>query len=263
MRRALFVVVPVVAAVLSAAIFVLHKPGEPTIVAYLPGGAKKVWEEAIPIFEREHHVKVVAVFGSCGKLLYQAYLAKEGDVISLTNPFMKKAEEYGIVEKPEYVACFLPAIIMRKDEHLNIRSLKDLAKANVRIVMCNLKSCTLGKYFYYVLKKEGLWDEIENKVATFVANFPQMMSVLLIGDADVALGWNVGAYWYPGKFVAVPVLAKGPFEPCLQVAVLKFSKHKKLAEEFVRFLLSPTVWKLFKKYGYLKHEELVKLFSSG
>lgn len=229
------------------------------ILVYLPAAGKKVWEKVVPMFEKETGIKVNVIYGSSGKLLEQAYLTQKGDLLgSATPPYIDRAVKYGIVYKGtvKYVACMLPAILITKGS--KVKSLEDLTKDGVRIAMCDPESCAVGKYFKYMLEKMGLWDKIKKNIVVYTVNFSKLVTTLLMGNVDAALGWNVAAYWYPGRIVSINLKPLGPYKPCITIAILKFSNNYEYAKKFENFLLSTNVLKIFENYGYLPPEKVVR-----
>jgi len=257
-KRALTAVV-LAASLVLIAVYALHNGGDKHILVYLPAAGKKVWERVVPIFERETGIRVDVVYGSSGKLLEQAYLTRKGDVLgSATPPYMNKAVKYGIVYKNtvKYVACMLPAILTTKGS--KVRSLEDLTKDGIRIAMCDPESCAVGKYFKYMLEKMGLWDKVKKNVVVYTVNFSRLVTTLLMGNVDAALGWNVAAYWYPDRIISINLKPLGPYKPCITIAILKSSSNLEYAKKFENFLLSDEVSKIFENYGYLPPREAVK-----
>jgi len=237
--------------VVALATHVINNSSKKTLLVFLPAAGKRVWQELIPLFEKRYGVEVEAVYGSSGRLLQQAYVSERGDVLgSATPPYMNKAVEYGLVypETVSYVACMRPAILVPKD--VNVSGLDDLIKRGIRILMCDPEGCAVGKFFKYALAKEGLWEKISKKVVGYTENFSKLIAALLVGKAEAALGWDVAARWYPGKLKAVPLDLAGPYEPCIEVAVLKSTKNLGLAKLFVKFITSKEALEKCREYGY-------------
>ncbi len=252
--QALGVAIAVIA-LLGALALVHARPHEDKLLVYLPAAGKKVWEQLVPLFEKKYGINVIAVYGSSGKLLSQAYLSRKGDLLgSATPPYLEKAVKLGIVypNTVKYVVCMLPAILVHKNS--NIKSLNDLMKPGVKIAMCDSQSCAVGKYFKYMLEKMGIWNKIKKNIVVYTENFAKLVSVLLMGNVDAALGWNVGAYWYPNRLKAINLKPLGPYKPCITLGILKFTNNFNMAKKFEDFITSPLAIKLFAKYGYVSPE---------
>lgn len=241
--------IALVTVLLAIAMLALLPRGGKYLIAYLPAAGIKAWPKVISLFEKEYSVKVNAIYGSSGFLLHQAYASNTGDVLGSATPiYMKKALKMGLVlpNSVVEVACMEPAILYRKGRNY---TLTDLLKPGVKIAMCEPENCAVGKFIKYMLVKMGIWDKIKKNIVVYTENFAKLVTVLRLGEVDVALGWNVAAKWYEDLGYT---LLKGPmpYKPCITVGVLKFSKNKDLAFKFVHFLKSDEVKHIFKSLGY-------------
>ncbi len=221
----------------------------PQLEVYLVAAAKKVWTEILPVFEKKYGVRVEAIYGSSGRLLSQLEITKRGDVFTSASPhYMRVALSKGLVEGAYPIACYVPAIIVRKDS--NIKSLQDLINKNVKIALCDTESCAVGRFVKKTLVINGLWDRIKDKVVVYTENFVKLVSVLLSGKVDAIIGWNIAHWWYPNQTKLVKLDLKLPYLPCIYVAKVKGASP--LADKFLEFLNSTYVKEVFyNKYHYV------------
>ncbi len=232
-----------------SAVVTLTGQSKPQLRVYLVAAAKKVWNEILPVFEKEYGIKVEAIYGSSGRLLAQLEITRRGDVFTSASPYyMTQALRKGLVENAYPIACYVPAIIVRKDS--DIRSLNDLLSKNVKIALCDTQSCAVGKFVKKMLIMNGLWDKIKGKVVTYTENFVKLIAVLLAGKVDAIIGWNIAHYWYPNQTKLIPLNLRLPYLPCIYVAKVKGASP--LADKFLEFLNSTYVKEVFfKKYHYM------------
>lgn len=251
MKERAGIAIAIVAMAIAIAFISLTIHSEKTLVVFLPAAGEKAWNVIVPMFEKEKGVKVEAIYGSSGFLLNQAYLSRRGDVLGSATPvYMKKALELGLVypSSVRTIACMRPAILFRKGKNY---TLNDLLKPGVKIAMCEPHNCAVGKFIKYMLEKMGIWNKIKKNIVVYTENYAKLVAVLRMGTVDVALGWDVAAKWYNDLNFT---LLKGPipYKPCITVGILKTTKNKRLAEEFVNFLLSKEAQEVFRKLGYTR-----------
>ncbi len=247
MKRAAALILVLV--IVAVAIIALTPKGGKYLIAYLPAAGIKAWPKIISLFEKKYSVKVNAIYGSSGFLLHQAYATNTGDVLGSATPvYTKKALRMGLIlpNSVVEVACMRPAILYKKGENY---TLADLLKPGVKIGMCEPENCAVGKFIKYMLVKMGIWDKIKKNVVVYTENFAKLITVLRLGEVDVALGWNVAAKWYD-DLAYTPLRGPMPYKPCITIGVLKFSKNKELAFKFVNFLKSDEARQIFRDLGY-------------
>jgi molybdate transport system substrate-binding protein len=142
-------------------------------------------------------------------------------------------------------------IIVPADSKLAISSPKDLLKADVkRIALAEPSSVPVGVYTSKYLTDEGLWDQVKPKVvpvqdvrATLAAVESGNVEAGFVYKTDAALSKKV-------KIVYEVPVDKGP-KITYPVAIIKESKHKDTARDFLNHLQTSGSKDLFKKYGFI------------
>ena len=142
-------------------------------------------------------------------------------------------------------------IVVPSDSRLEIASAKDLLQAKVkRIAMAQPTSVPAGIYARKYLQEEGLWQRLVAKVIPVLDVRAALASV---ASGNVAAGFvyrTDAAISNKVKIAyAVPV-QQGP-KITYPVAVLKESKEKDSARDFINFLRGPTAKETFKKFGFI------------
>jgi molybdate transport system substrate-binding protein len=142
-------------------------------------------------------------------------------------------------------------IIAPTDSKLAISSPRDLLKAHVkRIALAEPSSVPVGVYSSKYLTDEGLWDQVKPKIvpvqdvrATLAAVESGNVEAGFVYKTDAALSKNV-------KLVYEVPIDKGPKITYL-VAIVKDSKRKDAARDFMSYVQSPAAKDAFKKYGFV------------
>jgi molybdate transport system substrate-binding protein len=142
-------------------------------------------------------------------------------------------------------------IIIPADSKLALSSPKDLLKADVKkIALAEPSSVPVGVYSSKYLTDEGLWDQVKSKIvpvqdvrATVAAVESGNVEAGFVYKTDAAISKKV-------KIVYEVPVDKGP-KITYPVAVVKESKQKNAARDFLSYLSSPAAKDAFKKYGFV------------
>lgn len=142
-------------------------------------------------------------------------------------------------------------IIVPADSKLSLSSPKDLLKAGIkRIAIAEPTSVPVGVYSSKYLAGEGLWRQVKPKVvpvqdvrATLASVESANVEAGFVYKTDAAVSRKVKiAYEVP--------IDKGP-KITYPVAIVKESKRKEAARDFLNFVQNPASKELFKKYGFI------------
>jgi molybdate transport system substrate-binding protein len=142
-------------------------------------------------------------------------------------------------------------MIVSAHSKLGLSSPKDLLKADVkRIALAQPSSVPAGVYSKKYLTDEGLWSKVEAKIvpvqdvrATLASVESGNVDGGFVYKTDAALSKNV-------KIVYEAPLEKGP-KIIYPVAIVKDSKRKEAARDFLDFLQSSSSKKLFQRFGFI------------
>lgn len=143
------------------------------------------------------------------------------------------------------------AIIVPADSKLAISSPKDLLKADIKkIALAEPSSVPVGVYTSKYLTDEGLWDQVKPKVvpvqdvrATLAAVESNNVEAGFVYKTDAAISKKV-------KIVYEVPIDKG-LKITYPAAIVKESKRKHAARDFMNYLQSPVAKEAFKKYGFV------------
>ena len=142
-------------------------------------------------------------------------------------------------------------IIVPADSKLALSSPKDLLKPDVaRIALAEPSSVPVGVYSKKYLADEGLWDKVKAKVVPVQDVRATLASV---GSGNVEAGFvykTDAAVSKKVKIVYEVPIDKGP-RIIYPVAIVKDSKKKEAARDFMNFVSSPASKDAFKKYGFV------------
>jgi molybdate transport system substrate-binding protein len=142
-------------------------------------------------------------------------------------------------------------IIVPADSKLAISSPKDLLKAEIkRIALAEPSSVPVGVYSSKYLAAEGLWNQIKPKVVP-VQDVRATLASVESGNVEAGFVYKTdAAVSKKVKIVYEVPIDKGP-KITYPVAIVKESKRKDAARDFLSCVSSAPAKETFKKYGFV------------
>ena len=141
-------------------------------------------------------------------------------------------------------------IIVPSDSKLAIASPKDLLKSEVKRIALAEPPVPVGAYSSKYLEAEGLWDNIKPKVVP-VQDVRATLASVESGNVEAGFVYKTdAAVSKKVKIVYEVPIDKGP-KIVYPVAIVKESKRKDTARDFLNYVQTPASKELFKKYGFV------------
>jgi molybdate transport system substrate-binding protein len=142
-------------------------------------------------------------------------------------------------------------IIVPADSKLAITSPKDLLKADIkRIALAEPSSVPVGVYSSKYLTDEGIWDQVKLKIVP-VQDVRATLASVESGNVEAGFVYKTdAAVSKKVKIVYEVPIDKGP-KITYPVAIVKESKRKDAARDFMSYVQSPAAKDAFKKYGFV------------
>jgi molybdate transport system substrate-binding protein len=142
-------------------------------------------------------------------------------------------------------------IIVPADSKLAIGSPKDLLKPEVkRIALAEPSSVPVGVYSSKYLSDEGLWEKVKPKVVP-VLDVRATLASVESGNVEAGFVYKTdAAISKKVKIVFEVPIDMGP-KITYPVAIIKESKRKEAARNFMNFVISPASKRIFEKYGFV------------
>lgn len=225
-----------------------------TLLVYCGAGLKKPMTEIAGIFEKEHNVKIEYTFAGSAQLLSQAELSKKGDVF-----IVGSMDSYGVALKKELVfegkpvAYHIPVIGIPKDNPANIKSLEDLSKSGIKVILGDEKANAIGKAAQRIIKKSGL-EGINNNVVAKTSTVNELGTHLSMGDADACIiTLDAAVNNDDVEYIEIPEDINSI--ETIPVGALKSSQDINISNQFVDFVASDEGKEIFKKHGFPPVEE--------
>lgn len=230
-----------------------------TLTGFIGSVTKPVMEKIITLYQEKTNVEVIVQYGGSGTLLSQMKLSQMGDIYLAGSPdFMEKAKKEKIVDPAsiKIVAYLIPSINVQKGNQKKILSLRDLTREDIQLVIANPQTVCVGLYAIEVFETNKLSDLIKPRIKSYTESCEKTANLIALGGADAVMGWEVFANWEPDKIETILLKPEEiPRISYIAIAVSTFAKNKKLAEDFVNFVVSSAGKKKFKEKGYLTDEQ--------
>lgn len=222
--------------------------------------------EIIKNYEKETGVKVNVIYGGSGTLLSQMELTKKGDVYLCGSPdYIKIGGNRGLLIQgtDRIISYLVPAIIVPRENPKNIQKLEDLTKKNVQVGMGNPETVCLGLYGIELLDYNNLLEKVLPNVVVFAKSCEDTATICVLKKVDAIIGWDVFESWNPKDVKWIKIDKKKiPRLAYIPIAIPVFVKDRKLAENFINYVLSSDKsGKIFKKWGYLSDEKKAKKYA--
>jgi molybdate transport system substrate-binding protein len=142
-------------------------------------------------------------------------------------------------------------IVVPKDSNLAIAAPKDLLKPEVKkIALADPAAVPVGVYTSKYLTDEGLWDKVKSKIVP-VQDVRATLAAVESGNVEAGFVYKTDAVISNKVRIGYEVpIEKGP-KITYPVAIVKESKKKDTARDFMNFLFSPASKAMFKKFGFV------------
>ncbi len=241
-----------------------------TLTIFVGAASKPATEEAIKLFEKETGVTVDAAFGGSGFVLSQMILARKGDIyFPGSSDYMEKAKKEGYVypDTEKVVVYLVPAINVQKGNPRNIKTLKDLTRPGIRVAIANPQGVCVGAYAVEIVENNFSPSEREKflrNLINYTGSCSKTAAAISLKAVDAVIGWRVFEYWGPDRIETIPLKPKEISRiGYIPIAISTFTRQRKLAREFIDFMLSERVKAIFRKYNYFMTPEEAESWIGG
>lgn len=216
---------------------------------YSGAGLKKPMEDIAAIFEKENNVDVEFNFAGSGQLLAQLETTRKGDAFIVgSDVAYNAAHQKGLVGEAYSISHHTPAIVVLKGNSHDIRSLEDLAKPGIKVVLGDAKANAVGKTAQAILAKNGL-EKINDNVVSTANTVNEMVIQMTLGNADAMIATKDSVF-NNEKVEVIEIDSSQNIDQIVTGAVISTSKNPALSKAFMEFTASPAGKDIFAQYGF-------------
>jgi molybdate transport system substrate-binding protein len=165
--------------------------------------------------------------------------------------YVDQAAQADMILSQRSVCYWVPTILVRKGNPKGIRGLKDLLKPGTKLGLGDPDACAIGRTSKKILEKNNIkWEDVEENLAFPSLTVNELGMQIQAKSLDAVIVWDAVAKYYSdyGDEILIP-LEKNVIST-IDIGVLKFTKHKELAEKFVDFVNSEAGKAILKKHRY-------------
>jgi molybdate transport system substrate-binding protein len=222
------------------------------LLLYCGAGIRPPADDLIETFGREHNVKIVTDYAGSEVLLSKIRLTQRGDLYMPGDRYyVDQARREEMIFSQQSVCYWVPTILVPKGNPKNISGLEDLLEAGLKLGVGDPNACAIGRTTKRIFAKNGIrWEEVENNLTYQSLTVNELGMQIQAGSLDAVIVWDAMARYYSEYGDQVPIGAEKNIISTIDVGVLKFTKNRKLAEKFVRFLTSEGGQGIFAKHNY-------------
>jgi molybdate transport system substrate-binding protein len=213
-------------------------------------------QEITARFQKETGKTVKVIYGSSGNFFEQIQNGAPFDMFFSANlDYPKKLEAAGLTEPGSYHEYAKGKIVVwvLNDSKINLNSgLRAMLDPRVKkIAIANPLHAPYGQAAVSAMQKEGIYEKVKDKFV-LGENISQTASLIVSGAADigvVALSLASSPNMKDkGRYAEIP---RDQYPPIAQaVVILKSSKNKAVAQQFLSYMQSPAIADLLKQYGF-------------
>ncbi len=211
-------------------------------------------QELATQFATNHHAQVEFDLGGSETLLPKILTGVRADLFVCHDPFEEKLKAAGKWTNTAVVGYLEPIVAVRPGNPKSIRTLSDLAKADLKIGIGDPRYSTCGELFVNALRERGQYGAVMKNVVLQARSHAEIANGLVLGPLDAVVVWNFVVGLYPGKLEVVPT---GITYPPTRVTVLGLtsSDNPALRDAFLDWCQQPVVQETFRRYGYRREKE--------
>lgn len=229
---------------------------EGTVTVAVDGALQKNFEDSlIPLFtEKYPDVTLKCIYGSSSELKKKIENEEESvDVfLSVTESDMNYLKEKSLLDD-SLTTPFLKnriVLIASADNTLGFTEFADIVNANT-IAIANPERIQVGKDAETTLVNINAWDQIKSKTS-FATSGAEVLNWVALGKADVGIVYLTTAMGASDRVsVIAKASAKDDLENVIPVGIVKNTQNRDAAKEFIKFLKSHNVIKIFTDEGFI------------
>lgn len=215
---------------------------------------KDAFSEIGEIYKTKTGKAIIFNFGASGALQKQIESGAPVDVFaSAGEKQMDELESQSLIEQAtrrDFARNTL-VLVVSADSKISFESFSDLAKAEVqKITVGNPKTVPAGQYTEQLFEKMNLKASLQEKLIS-AEDVRQVLDYVARGETDAGVVYATDARFAGEKVRVAAIAPENAHAPIFYpIAVVKDSKNKQAAREFVELVSSAEGQGILQKYGF-------------
>ena len=242
MRRPIRALIVVVAILAASALAATARPQSEPLTIYAAASLTDVFRA----FDSSQRYS----FGGSNTLETQIRNGAPADIFASAAPLnTQRLFRDGLVEKPATFTANRLALIVPKSNPAGIRSVYDLRRKPVKLVVAG-PAVPVGAYTRSVLKKMGLLSVLA-KVVSQESDVRAVTGKVALGQADAGFVYVTDARSVSDRVTVIRIPAWAQPRVRYEIAVVSESSRKAAARAWIKRILSARGQAALKEYGFL------------
>jgi molybdate transport system substrate-binding protein len=228
------------------------------LVAAAPSGASEADSGRLAVFAAASLTEVFPQldtgprysFAGSDQLAAQIQLGARIDVFAAASPkYPELLFQKGLCGKPVAFATNTLTVIVPKSNPAGIRSVQDLTKPGVKIVIAS-KNVPVGAYTLTVLKSLGIAAAVLRNVVSQESDVKSVVAKIALGEADAGFVYVTDTRPVKTKLATVAIATAAQPQVVYEACIVKGAKHPRAARRFLTALLGARDQALLVSYGF-------------
>ena len=236
-----------------AATLALRTANSAEVNVYAAASLTDVLKEIAASYEKQSSDKIIFNLGASSLLARQITERAPADIFfSADEAKMDDLQKAGLIVSDTRHDMLSNAlvIVVPNDSQLTITSPGDLLTKINKIAVADPRAVPAGIYTKEYLSGLGLWEKLESKIVP-TENVRAALAAVESGNVDAGFVYKTDANISKKVKIAFSVpVEKGP-AILYPAAIVKETRNRVAAENFLRYLQSDNARKLFERYGFI------------
>lgn len=215
---------------------------------YCGAGMKNAAQELVSTFKENTKAEVSISYGNAANIISQITTSKEGDIfIAGDVAELKALQDKNLVSSSANLVKHIPVLVVKKGNPKGIKSLSDLSKSSIKIVLGDNAATPIGKLSDKSLSDLKIIDKVNIVSRSATAN--EMTTSITLGQCDAIITWKESVVNVEG----IEIVNTDDLKPYIKIvpaATLSYSINKEATQGFINFLKTDQAKSIWKKHGY-------------
>lgn len=209
-------------------------------------------EKLTGMYEEETGGRTELSFGGSEDHLPNVQAKAIGDVYVTHSPFQQYTRDADALLRDVEVGFLAPVLVVPKGNPKEIKTIDDLAKPGLQVLLTNPDFSTCGEMTFALLEKKKIKDPVlENVGNAMFKHHSEIGNKMKLGFGDAGIMWNGVANNFLDAIDIVPVPYEYDEEIRVSVMGLSYTEQPGQVQKFLDFVETHGQ-DVFKEFGYVK-----------
>lgn len=205
-------------------------------------------------FEEKENIEIKITQGGSKDLYESLKASKVGDLyLPGSASYRKNNIEEGLLGEFVFLGHNRASIVVAKGNPKGIKKdLKELTNPDLKVVLCNPESGSIGRMTKKVLTKVGINEEAFANAKFLTTDSRNLTKALKEKEADIVVNWHATTKWPENRDFVEAIEIDERYAPKKKLLLnsLTFSKNPELTKKFLEYASSEEGLAVFREYGF-------------